>query len=193
MLIILGTRICVRGDVMIPNTHCLNYKKYFSIRKKSFFEGFDVNLRDIVRIIIKFAIRSERFVINGGIDYDQKTVLKVINKLVEWLPIADCRDDKLGGPRFVVQIDETILNYKCKSHRGRLSSNKTDALCIVEARNSIKKAFECIIPNKRDKTLIPITCSQVANYGFIHESFCHKYEFITDSEIRKRSNSLTTT
>jgi hypothetical protein len=192
MLIILGTRICVRGDVMIPNTHCLNYKKYFSIRKGSFFEGFDVNLRDIVRIIIKFAIRSESFVINGGIDYDQKTVLKVINKLVEWLPIADYRDDKLGGPRFVVQIDETILNYKCKSRRGRFSSNKTDALCIVEVRNSIQKAFECIIPNKRDKTLIPITCSQVAdnstirtdehrnyrslsNYGFIHESLCHKY------------------
>jgi transposase-like protein len=120
------------------------------------------------------------------------------------MPIADYRDDKLGGPRFVVQIDETILNYKCKSRRGQLLSNKTDALCIVEVLNGIQRAFACIIPNKRDATLIPIICSQVADnstirtdehrsyrslssYGFIHESFCHKYEFITDSGVNSQA------
>ncbi|KCZ78517.1 hypothetical protein H311_00451 [Anncaliia algerae PRA109] len=31
--------------------------------------------------------------------------------------------------------------YKAKSHRGRFPSNKTDAICIVEILNSIKKIF----------------------------------------------------
>ncbi|KCZ77920.1 hypothetical protein H311_01063, partial [Anncaliia algerae PRA109] len=36
------------------------------------------------------------------------------------------------GPGSIVQIDETMMNFKCKSHRGRSTLNKTDALVIIE-------------------------------------------------------------
>ena len=103
-------------------------------------------------------------------------------------------DDKFGGYGNIVQIDETMLNYKCKSHRGRSSSNRTDALCIVEVRHGIKRAYACIIPNKESATLIPIIQKYVysgsviwtdehRSYGklkelFRHSTVCHKYEFI---------------
>lgn len=37
---------------------------------------------------------------------------------------------KLGGPGRIIQIDETMMNYKCKSHRGRSNDNKTDAIVL---------------------------------------------------------------
>ncbi|KCZ79109.1 hypothetical protein H312_03508, partial [Anncaliia algerae PRA339] len=100
---------------------------------------------------------------------------------------------------FIVQIDETMLNYKCKSHRGRSPQNKTDALCIVEVGNQITRAFATIIENKKSEYIMPIICSQVASgsivwtdehksyaslykNGFIHNSVCHKYEFVNKDD-----------
>ncbi|KCZ81096.1 hypothetical protein H312_01462, partial [Anncaliia algerae PRA339] len=98
-------------------------------------------------------------------------------------------------PGSIIQIDETMMNFKCKSHRGRSTLNKTDALVIIEYQNKIKRAFAKIIPNKESRTIIPIVVSQVAsssiiwtdehksykclkNLGFEHDRVCHKYEFV---------------
>jgi hypothetical protein len=32
---------------------------------------------------------------------------------------CDFKNNKLGNGGKLVQVDETMLNYKCKSHRGR--------------------------------------------------------------------------
>ncbi|KCZ78763.1 hypothetical protein H311_00198 [Anncaliia algerae PRA109] len=118
-------------------------------------------------------------------------ILKLFRNLI---PNTDFSNDKLGGPGSIIQIDETMMNFKCKSHRGRSTLNKTDALVIIEYQNKIKRAFAKIIPNKESRTIIPIVVSQVAsssiiwtdehksykclkNLGFEHDSVCHKYEF----------------
>ncbi|KCZ76427.1 hypothetical protein H311_02576, partial [Anncaliia algerae PRA109] len=44
----------------------------------------------------------------------------------------DFSEDKLGGREAIVQVDKTMLNYRCKSHRGRNPHNRTDALTIAE-------------------------------------------------------------
>lgn len=107
------------------------------------------------------------------------------------MPAPNFVNNKLGGFGKIVQIDETMLNYKCKSHRGRSSENKTDALCIVEVGINIIRVFACTIPDKKSSTLIPIICSQVASnstiwtdehksykclssYNYIHDTVCHK-------------------
>ncbi|KCZ78688.1 hypothetical protein H311_00279 [Anncaliia algerae PRA109] len=89
-----------------------------------------------------------------------------------------------------------MMNYKCKSHRGRSANNKTDAICIIEFSEKIRRVFAKVIPNKKESTLIPIICSQVSansiiwtdehrsysnlnRYNYIHETVCHKYEFIS--------------
>jgi hypothetical protein len=56
----------------------------------------------------------------------------------------------LGGPGLIVQIDETMLNYKCKSLRGRSPENHTDALCIVEVGEKIQKVWIEIILDKKN-------------------------------------------
>ncbi|KCZ80027.1 hypothetical protein H312_02584, partial [Anncaliia algerae PRA339] len=98
----------------------------------------------------------------------------------------------------VVQIDETMLNYKAKNHRAHSPANRTDALCIVECLNDIKRAYATIIPDKKTSTNIQIISRQVAvnsiiwtdehasyakltDYNFLHSSICHKYEFINST------------
>lgn len=105
-------------------SHCKNYKKYFSIRISSFFDKFSISFQYIFRIIIKYACKTPRHAIILNLDVDKKTILKVIDQLVSLIPKCDFTKNKLGGPGFIVQIDETMLNYKAKSHRGRFSLNK---------------------------------------------------------------------
>lgn len=177
------------------NKICVHRKKYFSIRKDSFFEPLNIDLKTVLRILICYSTRTPRYSIISSIDICEKTIRKVINLLIEKIPVIDFVNDKLGGPGCIVQIDETMLNFKCKSHRGRSPENRTDSLCIVEVRGSITRAFATIIPNKESSTLIPIICRQVAqnsiihtdehrsytnlhNFGFVHDTVCHKYSFI---------------
>ena len=88
-----------------------------------------------------------------------------------------------------------MLNYKCKSHRGRSPLNRTDALCIVEVKEKIVKSFARVIPDKKKETIIPIIVAQVllnsviytdehksykklSSYNYVHGGCCHKYEFV---------------
>lgn len=88
------------------------------------------------------------------------------------------------------------LNFAIKSHRGRSPSNKTDAICIVEFNGHISRVYARTIPDKRAETLYSHIEAQVeANSiiwtdehrsysclkekGFLHETVCHKYQFVT--------------
>ncbi|KCZ80784.1 hypothetical protein H312_01791 [Anncaliia algerae PRA339] len=176
-------------------TVCQNYKNYTSIRKYSFFDSLNIKLKDIMLILVKYGSKQQRYQIESSFNYSRKTIEKVLNKLVSIIPKTDFSSNKLGGPGTIVQIDETMLNFKCKSHRGRAPSNRTDSLCIVEINRSITRAYATIIPNKKENTIIPIICSQVASntriytdehksysnlrhYDYFHNTMCHKYEFV---------------
>lgn len=175
--------------------NCPFYKKYTSLRVNSFFEKFTTDLKTIMRILIKYASRIQRYQINIGIDISAKTIKHVIDSFTSLIAKPDFKNNKLGGPGCLVEIDETMLNYKCKSHRGRSPLNRTDSLAIVEFRNNITRAFACVIPDKTKNTLIPIICDQVATnsiiwtdelstykclrqYGFNHDFVTHKYFFL---------------
>ncbi|KCZ75988.1 hypothetical protein H311_03023 [Anncaliia algerae PRA109] len=74
--------------------------------------------------------------IKSCLDISCNTIEKIIKKLIQNLPQTDFSNNKLGGPVFIIQVDEAMLNYKAKSHRGRSPGNKTDAICIVEISNT---------------------------------------------------------
>ncbi len=88
-------------------------------------------------------------------------IYKVVGKSVGLIPEPDFQNDKLGEIGSIVQIDETMLNYKCKSHRGRSPTNRTDSLVIVEVRNHITRAYAKVIPIKTKEVMIPLIVSQV--------------------------------
>ncbi|KCZ78227.1 hypothetical protein H311_00749, partial [Anncaliia algerae PRA109] len=78
----------------------------------------------------------------------ERTIERVIKALFAKIASPDFSSNKLGIPRKIVQINETMLNYKCKSHSLRSPSNKTDSLCILEFENKITHVFATCIPNK---------------------------------------------
>ncbi|KAG0430428.1 hypothetical protein DMUE_5661 [Dictyocoela muelleri] len=182
-------------DWRCMNKTCINYKKYFSIRKNSFFEDLNIPIRQIFKIVLCYISRMPRYSITNYFNYDRKTVEKIINKIVNRIPDPDFSSNKMGGIGKIIQVDETMLNYKVKSHRGRAPENKTDALCIIEYENEIKRVFACVIDNKLELTIVPILCSKVAANSIIwsdehgayanlkdyfrdHDTVGHKYQFI---------------
>ncbi|KAG0423924.1 hypothetical protein DMUE_6117 [Dictyocoela muelleri] len=179
------------------NRDCRSYSKYFSIRAGSFFEHFTIEMKTILRILCSYLSKQPLHSIFSYFG-SPSTVKRILKCFIKKIPRIDFSHNKLGGPGFVVQVDETMLNYKCKSHRGRSASNRTDALCIVECSSGITRAYAQVIEDRRASTLIPIICSQVApgsiiwtdehrsysqlnSLGFWHDTVCHKYEFINSS------------
>ncbi|KCZ78675.1 hypothetical protein H311_00289, partial [Anncaliia algerae PRA109] len=71
---------------------------------------------------VKYAVRQPQQSIKDSINLNNRTLERIIKKLLNCIPKTDFETCKLGGPGKIVQIDETMLNFKCKSHRGRLLS-----------------------------------------------------------------------
>jgi hypothetical protein len=59
----------------------------------------------------------------------------------------------LGGPLCIVHADETILNFKTKSHRGGSGPQKW-GFCIVDVFNTPSKIFCCGVVNRTARTLV---------------------------------------
>ncbi|KAG0419258.1 hypothetical protein DMUE_6377, partial [Dictyocoela muelleri] len=144
-----------------------------------------------------YTYRTPLHVIKRQFDVNPRIIERIIKKLVDKIPEVDFSNNKLGGPGRIVQIDETMLNFKCKSHRGRPPGNKTDALCIIEINNKITRVFATVIPDKKAETIIPIIFNQVtpnsiiwtdehpsysslSSLNFIHDTVCHKYSFMNN-------------
>ena len=108
---------------------------------------------------MKYAARQPQYSIVKSTYVSKNTVKKILRGLVERIPAPDFSLNKLGGRDKVVQIDETMLNFKVKSHRGRAPSNITDSLCMMEYTNRITMCFARIIPDKKEATIVPIICS----------------------------------
>ena len=75
----------------------------------------------------------------------------------------DFKENKFCGQGYKVQCDETMMNFKCKSHRDRSPFNITEALCIVYVNSKvhISRAFVELIPHKKAETIIPTILKNV--------------------------------
>ncbi|KCZ76950.1 hypothetical protein H311_02045 [Anncaliia algerae PRA109] len=82
-------------------------------------------------------------------------MIKIIKKI---LCLIEKEDENIKARRNFksIQIDETMMNFKAKGHRGRSSANKYDALIIVECKIKFSKVFACILKDKRESTILTI-------------------------------------
>ncbi|KCZ79693.1 hypothetical protein H312_02918, partial [Anncaliia algerae PRA339] len=110
--------------------------------------------------VIKYSYFQQSYSIKNSLDISKCSVNRILKKLINIIPDAYYEKQKLGGPGFIVQVDETMLNFKCKSHKGRPPNNKADALCIIEFKNKATRCFATVIYKKEAKTIIPIICSK---------------------------------
>lgn len=178
------------------NATCENYRVRISVRKGSSLESFKISFKTIIKIFTRWCEDQQQFSILRTIAINKTTYLKVTKMIIEKIKMkTTLNHTKLGGVGQTINVDETMLNYKCKSHRGRSPGNRTDALCIVELDNHITRAFACVIPNKKKETLIPLIIENVElgsiihtdelksylslrSEGFQHLTVCHKYRFV---------------
>ena len=128
------------------------------------------------------------------LNIDHKSYKNIILKFLSLVKF-DFTDDKLGGSGKIIQIDETAPNHSIKAQGGKIPTNKTDALCIVEFEENINRTYACVKENKKASTILPTICANVAsnsiihidehksysalnNMGSVHDTVCHKCTFI---------------
>lgn len=174
---------------------CPSNRTRASIREGSFFKNINLTFLQTFKVLIRWSHKTPTTQITENLKICPETIRNLIQKFINLQVFYDFSNNKVGGYGKIVQVDETMLNFKCKSHRGRSASNKSDALCIVEYDGHITRAYAELIPNKAANTLLPIICHNVVNgatiwtdehksysalakNGFIHQTVCHKYSFI---------------
>ena len=167
----------MRGDAILSSVRIT--KKYYSIFRNSFFENMNIDVRIVLGIIAKYSAKIPRNIIEATMGVLKKTVIRIIDMIIDLMPVPNFNRNKLSGPGKIVQIDETMLNFKSKSHRGRSPANKTDALCIIEFSNSIERVFATCIENKSANTILPIICEQVRSGSLIHTDDAKVYKGLT--------------
>ncbi|KCZ82553.1 hypothetical protein H312_00211 [Anncaliia algerae PRA339] len=111
---------------------CPFKRRRTSIREEIFFKNINLSFVNILKILIRWSHKTPTTNIAQNLGISHAAIKKLITKFISLQESFDFRTNKAGGPGKIVQVDETMLNYKCKSHRGRSSRNKSDALCIVE-------------------------------------------------------------
>jgi hypothetical protein len=85
------------------------------------------------------------------IDISKPTPIKIMKLLNEKINQENLRLQKMGGPGAIVQVEETMMNFKCKSHRGRSTGNRTDAIAIFECCPHFTQIWVQTIADKRQK------------------------------------------
>ncbi|KCZ79823.1 hypothetical protein H312_02786 [Anncaliia algerae PRA339] len=72
----------------------------------------NISFLEIFRILIRYGTKSTRYSMINYFEFSKKTVLKIINKLIGLMKTPNYSMNKLSGPRKIIQIDETMLNFK---------------------------------------------------------------------------------
>lgn len=181
--------------MFFDRVHKLLSKK--SLTDGSFFSTIGKDIKKVLKVLLRWCDGNNIQTIITTIQISFPTVRKIFDLLFEKMEVDNNNQPKLGGLGTIVQVDETMMNYKCKSHRGRSPLNRTDALCIVECRPFISKVWAQIIPDKSIITILPIICQRVLSNsiihtdehksyqcltrnGYIHKTVCHKYMFVNE-------------
>ena len=71
-----------------------------------------------------YSTRQPQHSLKNALEIGEASVLKVINRIVSCFSATDFMNKKLGGQGRVVQVDENMLNFKCKRHRRRSPDKK---------------------------------------------------------------------
>ena len=178
------------------NPKCSKYKCTISIRKGSFFEGFMTPIRILLKMYIYWMSGEQRYKIIYYTGISQTCYNRFHEKNIAFIGLYNQRHPtRFGGPGVIVQIDETMLSHPVKSHRGRAPKSQIWALTIVDTSHKPALGYAEVIKNKSGEILIPIsqrivipgsiihtdehkTYRLLIEKGYIHDTVCHKYNFM---------------
>lgn len=183
------------------NYNCPKYQTTSSLRIGSWFEKHKMSFKQALRFIFMFSqgLQQQQLSISCGVSL--RTIKRLCSELqlrienyFEWYSF------RMGGPGTVVQVDETMLNHKVKSHRGHAPVQQTWALCLVDTTTTPATGWVEIVPNRTKSTLLNVITRVVREgteihtdewrgyddlhiHDFTHRKVTHKYHFV-DPETR---------
>ena len=179
------------------NYKCTHYQTSYSIRNGSWLAEFRLPAKTMYKVLLYWANDVSQKDILRLVDIGRTTLSKlrklIVSKISKYF---NTNPLTLGGPGCIVQIDETMINHKIKTHRGRVPRQQVWILCIVDTSFTPSRGFCCLIENRTASYLLPII-SRVVRAGstihtdnfrsylglanineYNHMSVCHKYHFV---------------
>lgn len=93
-------------------TTCENYKRYFSIRRKSIFYEFRISMNKCIHLLYYWAMERSIKMAIEDISISKSLVLQFYAKIRKCCKkYFDTNKVELGGPGQIVQIDESLFRY----------------------------------------------------------------------------------
>ena len=179
------------------NFLCIHYQTTRSIRSESWLEKLSICSQKILKILLYWSKNKSQKDISDFVSVSKNTLSKFRKFLLLKIKSHFINNPiKLGGPGVNVQVDETMLNYKVKSHRGRGPREQIWCLSIVDTSFLPSRGYYEIVANRRAETLLPIIARVVRegsiistdefssyirlrdNANYEHRTVCHKYNFV---------------
>ena len=104
-------------------SNCNLFRKYISIRKQSFFEGYNIELRKLIMLCYKWFINEEQVKAILDLNIYKMTCQKIYKSLrIRYFDHFINNSYSLGGPGIICQLDGSMFKYNQKYHVGRISS-----------------------------------------------------------------------
>lgn len=139
------------------NYTCSKYQTLKSVRIGGCFEQFSTSLVTLLKIMNLWAHGIQQHEIIRLLSVSRSLLMKFENFLSQKLHLYFITNPvQLGGVNRICQIDESMLNFKVKSHVGRGPREKIWCFGIVDTTYSPSIGYVCIVPNRTAGTLIPI-------------------------------------
>ncbi|KAG0417738.1 hypothetical protein DMUE_6419, partial [Dictyocoela muelleri] len=146
---------------------CSNFQKYISIRKYSFFQDYNIELRKIMTSIYKWFSNTNQIDVQRELDISKKTVQKIYKNLrIRTKIFFEENSYRLGGEGIICQIDESMFKYKQKYFVGRSPVRNRWVFGIVDTSEKPGRYFVTSVGNRSALTLLPII-NQICRPGSI--------------------------
>lgn len=198
---LMKTKHCTRAPdeyvFKCTNYHCTHFENMVSVRTASFFEGLKCQITDILHYVYLWALNFQQYQILRLCSISRSTATKIEKLVCSRIKFFFSEHPiKLGGEFTICQVDETMINFKCKSHRGRSLNEQIWALVIVDCSTKPALGYIEVVSDRSSATLIPIISRVVRNgttiisdewksynslsntNNFVHKRICHKYNFV---------------
>jgi hypothetical protein len=189
------------------NSSCSHRYTYKNVRTNCCFKNFNLKLVTLLKVLYYWSKGFQQHEILSVVNVSRHFLVKFENFLSNQIKkYFLLHPVKLGGMNRVCQIDETMLNFKVKSHVGRGPREKIWCFGIVDPTFSPALGYCCVVPNRTTQTLFEIirnVCLEGTtiisdewpaytriqeSLSFNHFKVCHKENFIDPVTRRNTQN-----
>lgn len=189
------------------NSECSKYQTTKSVRSGGCFENFSMDIVTLIKVIVLWSNGVQQYKILKLLPVSRSFLHKfenfMCNKIERYFEINPVF---LGGVNRTCQIDETMINFKVKSHVGRGPREKIWVFGIVDTSYSPALGYVEVVPNRTSATLFPIIQRVIRpgtviisdewpaygnienDLGFSHFKVCHKENFVTPETLLHTQN-----